>query len=437
MPQKHPTWMSCWLALAFSSVLVAAEPALPPVPAALTGLQAKIGERYYSFKGPYLAFRAEQPLTDEQWQAVEGLGFKIIATGGKGIDDSAVARLAKLDLEVLSLDGAELTDAGCKHLTAMKSLRSFTLIHNSFGKKEFTGSGLAQLKDLPALESFTLAGASTGEEAMTAVGELTQLKEFATWHTKQIDPRNSHLLKLTALKSLSLGNNLSRYDGNPRQLSFTDATLETLGQMKSLHSLTLMEARLSLPALTQLKSLPELKKLKLSQIDIRSDDVEKLRKELPNVAIEWKPLTDAERTKLIEGLFTFQNNQGMKFVWIPPGSFLMGSPKEEKARKQDETQHPVKLTKGFYMGVCPVTQEEWTKLMGNNPSKFYREKNLPVEQVNWTECQEFIQKLQTLDKRPYRLPTEAEWEYACRAGTTTPFYFGETISTDQANYNGA
>ena len=88
------------------------------------------------------------------------------------------------------------------------------------------------------------------------------------------------------------------------------------------------------------------------------------------------------------------------------------------------------------MGVYTVTQEQWQTVMGNNPSHFKGEKNLPVETVSWDDCQEFIKKLREKDKKPYRLPTEAEWEYACRAGTTTPFHFGETISTDQANYNG-
>ena len=132
----------------------------------------------------------------------------------------------------------------------------------------------------------------------------------------------------------------------------------------------------------------------------------------------------------------FTNSIGMKFVWIPPGNFMMGSPRDEKVRQEDEIQHKVTLTKGFYMGVHVVTQEQWKEVMGNNPSHFKGEKNLPVEMVSWNDCQEFVKKLREKDKKLYRLPTEAEWEFACRAGTTTPFHFGDTISTDQANYVG-
>src|SRR5476649_2316727 len=87
------------------------------------------------------------------------------------------------------------------------------------------------------------------------------------------------------------------------------------------------------------------------------------------------------------------------------------------------------------MGVYTVTQEQWQAIMGNNPSEFKGEKNLPVETVSWDDCQEFIKKLGEKNKQPYRLPTEAEWEYACRAGTTTPFHFGQAISANKANYD--
>ena len=132
----------------------------------------------------------------------------------------------------------------------------------------------------------------------------------------------------------------------------------------------------------------------------------------------------------------FTNPIGMKFVWIKPGTYMMGSPKVEKGRGDGETQHKVTLTKGFYMGVYTVTQEQWQQVMGNNPSFFKGEKSLPVEGVSWSDCQEFIKKLRDKDKKQYRLPTEADWEFCCRAGTTTPFHCGETISTHQANFNG-
>jgi uncharacterized protein (TIGR02996 family) len=125
----------------------------------------------------------------------------------------------------------------------------------------------------------------------------------------------------------------------------------------------------------------------------------------------------------------------MVFHFIPPGSFLMGSPPDEVARQADETQHRVTLTQGFWLGIHAVTQAQWQAVMGSNPSHFQGE-NLPVEQVSWNDCREFCAKLSERDGRQYRLPTEAEWEYACRAGTTTPFWFGATITSEQVNYNG-
>lgn len=110
----------------------------------------------------------------------------------------------------------------------------------------------------------------------------------------------------------------------------------------------------------------------------------------------------------------------MRFTWCPPGTFLMGSPPEEVGRYDDEVQHRVMLTKGFYLGVHPVTQAQWRAVMGSNPS-WFKGDNLPVENVSWYDCQAFCKKLGGL----VRLPTEAEWEYACRAGTTTVYHTGD------------
>ncbi len=125
----------------------------------------------------------------------------------------------------------------------------------------------------------------------------------------------------------------------------------------------------------------------------------------------------------------------MTFAWIPPGSFLMGSPQEEPEREEDETLHEVTLCQGFYLGIHAVTQAQWQAVMGDNPSRF-KGKNRPVEGVSWEDCQAFLTKLSAREGKRFGLPSESEWEYACRAGTTTPFHFGETLSTDQANYNG-
>ncbi len=178
-----------------------------------------------------------------------------------------------------------------------------------------------------------------------------------------------------------------------------------------------------------------------------------------------------------------KNNIGMEFVYIKPGTFMMGSPENELGRFDSETCHPVTLTKGFYMQTTTVTQGQWKAVMGNNPSfhnnskphykneayrgpknhdeELVRQLNRrfnrvrmhivwspyvdlsgcgddnPVERVSWYDTQEFIQKLNSMEETDkYRLPTEAEWEYACKAGTQTPFSFGECLSSDQANIRG-
>ncbi|MBF0284935.1 MAG: SUMF1/EgtB/PvdO family nonheme iron enzyme [Magnetococcales bacterium] len=126
---------------------------------------------------------------------------------------------------------------------------------------------------------------------------------------------------------------------------------------------------------------------------------------------------------------------GMEFIKIPGGRFLMGSPDSEAERNEDEgPQHWVELD-GFWMGKYPVTQAEWEALGMKNESKSKGKRN-PVETVSWHQAREFIDKLNERTPEVFALPSEAQWEYVCRAGTATPFSFGETISTDQANYDG-
>ena len=146
------------------------------------------------------------------------------------------------------------------------------------------------------------------------------------------------------------------------------------------------------------------------------------------------------------------NSAPPRMVWIPPGTFVMGSPTSEAERNLDETQHTVTLTKGFYMGKYAVTQGEYLALMGSNPSYFTTrdyngnaippDLNHPVEQVNWEDatnyCAHLTQQEQAAGRLPsgwvYRLPTESEREYACRAGTTTAFHYGNALHGGMANF---
>ena len=127
------------------------------------------------------------------------------------------------------------------------------------------------------------------------------------------------------------------------------------------------------------------------------------------------------------------NSIGMKFNLIQPGEFMMGSPEGEEDRNSDEQHHRVRITRAFYLGVHEVTQEQFEKVMGKNPSLYKKGQTLPVEQVSWEDATAFCAKLSAMDPRfEYRLPTEAEWEYACRAGTTTRYSCGDDLDPENA-----
>lgn len=122
---------------------------------------------------------------------------------------------------------------------------------------------------------------------------------------------------------------------------------------------------------------------------------------------------------------SFTNSIGQQFVLIPAGEFIMGSPKGEKDHLDNEIQHEVALSKPFFIQVALVTQGQWQSVMGDNPSEFKGDDGCPVESVSWNDVQEFIRKLNAREGTDkYRLPTEAEWEYACRAGSVSAWCFG-------------
>ena len=166
-----------------------------------------------------------------------------------------------------------------------------------------------------------------------------------------------------------------------------------------------------------------------------------------NGTIEWvipvqQQVEQNEEQELKEGEPGYRmvlkiNNVEFPFRWCPPGTFMMGSPASEQNRSEDETQHQVTLSQGFWMLETEVTLEMWENVMGNSPNALKEEKR-PVETISWYNCLDYVLQLNSLDVAPvnyrFALPTETQWEYACRAGMTTPFHFGMTIDRDNTNF---
>ncbi len=174
----------------------------------------------------------------------------------------------------------------------------------------------------------------------------------------------------------------------------------------------------------EMKRKAEIEKKRLEEEIARKENEERERKlkedeilkEQYEKAVKW---LEQKRANVIS------NSIGMQFAFIPPGEFNMG------LNESDDTKpaHKVKISKPFYLGQYPVTQREWIAVMGSNPS-YFKGSNNPVERVSWNDAQEFIKKLNSKERtKKYRLPSEAEWEYACKAGTSTKYSLGDTEST--------
>ncbi|NEP37263.1 formylglycine-generating enzyme family protein [Moorena sp. SIO3B2] len=228
------------------------------------------------------------------------------------------------------------------------------------------------------------------------------------------------------------------------------------GQSYGVHGVNL-----SLNQVTQLEGFPPMQtfECEVATIGLGAGteifpDIELEPFEFEVVTIELKQTSWFRRkTELIinrhqHGAYGFTEDLGngveLEMVGIREGSFIMGSPETEEGHSKSESpQHQVTV-KSFLMGKYPVTQAQWQAVaalpqvnikLKPNPS-YFKGEDRPVERVSWYDAVEFCERLSQYTKRPYRLPSEAEWEYACRAGTTTPFHFGETITTDLANYDG-
>lgn len=247
-----------------------------------------------------LEFRASSKLGPAEWRAIGQLTElrKLTVYGGaKGLDDETVGQLATLTkLESLSIDGAQLSDAGLEKLAALTNLQSAAFFHLSFRMEGFTGKGFAAWRSMPKLEKLTVAGMTMGDEGFAAIGTLIGLTDLRVWHTCRTEASNAEIAKLPKLTSLRLGQRLPQGPGTPTSLS--DASLPTLAKILTLESLEIGEAAFTLEALGQLKALPNLKRLKIYNTSFTEADIEKLRQQLPDVEIVYEPQTEDQRKKL-------------------------------------------------------------------------------------------------------------------------------------------
>lgn len=239
-------------------------------------------------------------LGDAEFQAIGQLSKLKSLTlygGCKGLNDATVGHLAGLkELETLGTDGAQFSDDGLKHLTALSSLRTLSFFHLSFRKEGFTGVGFKALKDCPKLETLTVAGMSMGDDGFAAIAEIQQLKQLSTWHTYQTEAGNAHIAKLANLKSLKIGQRLPR--GDAKAPSLSEGSLPTFAKMASLETLKLGEVHLTRDGLKALKAAKGLKQLFLYETDFPESEVAALKADFAPVTIDFQPLTDEQRKRL-------------------------------------------------------------------------------------------------------------------------------------------
>jgi hypothetical protein len=266
--------------------------------ATLAALKAK-GAEVTETKGEItgLSFKTKVILNEEDARQIQGLTHLKTFACAAGFDDASFAALAGLpELESFSSNGMDASDNGIRVLGSLKKLRSAAFFHPG---KKFSGAGLAALADLPNFEGLTVAGSvEFSDEGMAAVGKLTHLKGFRTWHSGVTVEGVKKLLALQEIKTLTIGQRLA---AKPPTTLSDDAVIALAG-LKSLESLALQEARLTLPALSQLKQLTHLKKLTLDGIDIPEADVAQLRLQLPQTDVKWTAPNEAAK-KRIDALF--------------------------------------------------------------------------------------------------------------------------------------
>ena len=284
--------LTALLGLGLSSTSIAADPT-PPLGPALTAAGAKVSPTYFS-RNQVLQIKADAPLPEDVWKEIEALAPHEIGATGKGFDDAAVARLAKLPVELLYLDGSSLTDDGWAAFKQMTKLKKVSLSHNLSWK----GTGAAALANHPSLTSLAIGGSSFGDPGVAPIATIKQLQSLTFFHMGVTDVGLAALANHPAIESLKLSP-----QGTPR---LTDESLKTVATLKALKQLAISDTVLTYDGgLKLLKSLPNLQTLTLENIGLSDADLARLKADLPKVDVKFKPWTpdliakwEAQREKM-------------------------------------------------------------------------------------------------------------------------------------------
>ncbi len=244
-----------------------------------------------------LLFKSKVSFTEAEAQQIRQLPHLKTFSCGLGFDDAVLSVLSGgPELENFSSNGLDASDESIRVLGTCKKLKSAAFFHPG---KKFTGAGLAALADLPSFERLTVAGSTEiNDDGMAAIAKLKHLKEFRVWHSGVSAEGIKKLQALPELKSLTVGQRLAYKP----PVTVSDDTVSAVAGCRSLEALSLQEARLTLPALSQLKKLAHLKKLSLDGIDLSDSDLAALKQQLPQTDVKWTAPNDAAK-KRIDALF--------------------------------------------------------------------------------------------------------------------------------------
>lgn len=373
------------------------------------------------------------------------------------LDDEGLRSVGQLpELTDLRISGANVTSAGLAHLAGLKQLGS---LHVS--QSGVTSDGLAHLTKLDNLRDLRIWQAPVDDDVWKHVAALKSLQSFGAVETA-VTGKGIGGLKFPKLTVLELTG--SKVD---------DAGLKEIETLEGLQILVLNDTSVTDAGIPSLGKLSGLRTLTLGGVAVRQETLAALRRDLPSTQIVAKasgavpsagpassgvsaPLPaiapfDANRARSYQELWaqylgvpaTHVNAVGIRFQLIPPGEYSRGSSDTNaNGDPAEKPQHRVRITKPFYLGAAEVTQKQYEEITGQTPSFFRPGKGgagrtgrldldkLPVDHVSWNDCVKYCELLQAKDPvakaGAYRLPTDAEWEYACRAGTVTRWSFGDT-----------